>query len=635
MPRPKRAYRAALFWVAVLALAFLVVYQIERRPASSAASIQAECVDPLAGVAATLDDARYILKAQRGGVPAGATVILRLPGVEYPDTTVVKPVVTAALNGKPLRVDDGDRLAGCPSPSRSRYDVRIHVAQAWAAEQPLEIVVKGYRLPFRAVQPLPVEFFLETADPSSRNTMAAFQGTVSADKTVAVLVDAPTAAYEGWPISLKVSAVDQFGNPSAPPGESLTIWIDGKQTALPKVALDTRGRATVLVPRQPAGVHRFSLYMGEAEIGRSGPVVIGEEPPAANYYWGDPHSHTYFSDGFTTASPADAFAYARDTAHLDFAAVTDHAEPIWGCAMNLEQWRFIETAGEKANVPGEFITLLGYEWTGAFPFGEHWPVFQGHAHVLFPDGGAPCRADTPECGGFDKLLAKMKPYHSLVIRHHVCVKWAPATFPATAEDEMPVVEVASSHGSCECASCPGLIPDRVSPAENYVQAGLLTGAHYGLVGGSDNHHAMPGARAFAGGRRFAMNAGGVTCVLAGGLARDSVFRALRERRCYATTGARIFLDFNLANVGMGQVLPRGSRVEGRYRVYGVAPLEEIVIWRADLANKSFEIVYSIRPNGLDAEGSWRDSSPPRRGLYYLRARQTDGEMAWSSPIWIE
>jgi len=32
--------------------------------------------------------------------------------------------------------------------------------------------------------------------------------------------------------------------------------------------------------------------------------------------------------------------------------------------------------------------------------------------------------------------------------------------------------------------------------------------------------------------------------------------------------------------------------------------------------------------------SWRDETP-ESGWYYIRAYQTDGEMAWSSPIWVE
>lgn len=44
-----------------------------------------------------------------------------------------------------------------------------------------------------------------------------------------------------------------------------------------------------------------------------------------NHYFGDTHSHTSYSDG--TGTPADAF-YARDTAHIDFLAITDHSNSL-------------------------------------------------------------------------------------------------------------------------------------------------------------------------------------------------------------------------------------------------------------------------------------------------------------------
>lgn len=636
MERTRRAKLSILFLVIVLAMLFLLYHQ-QTKPAVTGEPFNAACRDPLAGVAGNLDDARFSLTPNKADIPAGATVILRLPGVDFADELVsqLKPKVTAVLDGQPARVDDGDSFAGCPSPSRTLYDAPIRIERTWATGRRLDISVIGYRLPNRAVKNLPVQFFLASGSPPTRKLVAEFHGVVSADRTVAALVDVPTIVREGSSIPLRVSTVDQFGNPSRPPGKPLFIELDGQKLASPEIALDGEGRGAVEIPPPAAGVHRFSLFFGDKELGRSGPCLVSKESPSTNYYWGDLHSHTYFSDGFTTANPADAFAYANDTAHLDFAAVTDHAEAVWGCAMSPARWSFIEEAGRRANVPGKFITLLGYEWTGAFVFGGHWPVFDGHAHVLFPDGGKPCRADTDECNSFDKLLAKMAPYHPLVIRHHVCVKWAPATFPAQPSAEMPVLEIASSHGSCECPTCPGLIPDRVNSAENYIQTALLTGVHYGLVGGSDNHHAMPGARSFAGMKKFTMNAGGLTCILAGRLSREEVFQALRERRCYATTSARIFLDFHLADAAMGQVLPRPARVEGTFIVHGVDRLAEVVIWRGDIDRKTFSIIHSVSVDGLDAAGAWRDPSPPKRGLYYLRARQTDGEMAWSSPIWIE
>jgi len=54
-------------------------------------------------------------------------------------------------------------------------------------------------------------------------------------------------------------------------------------------------------------------------------------------------------------------------------------------------------------------------------------------------------------------------------------------------------------------------------------------------------------------------AGGLTCVLAPALTRDAVFDALRERRCYGTTGPRIDLSFQIDRRPMAACWSRRRR----------------------------------------------------------------------------
>jgi len=54
-----------------------------------------------------------------------------------------------------------------------------------------------------------------------------------------------------------------------------------------------------------------------------------------NYYFGNLHSHTSYSDGVLT--PSDAFRHARYAAKMDFHAVTDHGYYMQE-ATNLHHW---------------------------------------------------------------------------------------------------------------------------------------------------------------------------------------------------------------------------------------------------------------------------------------------------------
>jgi hypothetical protein len=107
---------------------------------------------------------------------------------------------------------------------------------------------------------------------------------------------------------------------------------------------------------------------------------------------------------------------------------------------------------------------------------------------------------------------------------------------------------------------------------------------------------------------------------------------LRQRRCYATTRARIIDSFFVNGAAMGSEIhiakPTTSR-SIRARVHGAAEIEELCIMRNGRTLKAFH------PRRLDVELEFEDGEAMERGWYYLRARQTDGEMAWSSPVWVD
>ena len=108
----------------------------------------------------------------------------------------------------------------------------------------------------------------------------------------------------------------------------------------------------------------------------------------------------------------------------------------------------------------------------------------------------------------------------------------------------------------------------------------------------------------------------------------TVIAALRERFTYATTGARILLEFSAAGLPMGAV-GEADQVECRAAVHGENPLALLEIV------KDGEVACRRECDALDATIQWRDPAPPgREHYYYLHVVQADGQMAWSSPIWI-
>lgn len=108
-------------------------------------------------------------------------------------------------------------------------------------------------------------------------------------------------------------------------------------------------------------------------------------------YRGVLHSHTGYSDG--TGTPAEAFPYARDTAQLDFLAVTDHNEQLPIPYPTIAKWVLCWQAANAANADGAFVAVCGLEYGSGYIFTPG-PESTGHNNVFFtPDPFPMLQAD--------------------------------------------------------------------------------------------------------------------------------------------------------------------------------------------------------------------------------------------------
>ena len=65
------------------------------------------------------------------------------------------------------------------------------------------------------------------------------------------------------------------------------------------------------------------------------------------------------------------------------------------------------------------------------------------------------------------------------------------------------------------------------------------------------------------------------------------------------------------------------------RIAGTGPLKKVVVVRDN------EYVYSQEPAAEAFDLRYRDTSAePGEHYYYVRVEQKDGNVAWSSPVWI-
>ena len=106
---------------------------------------------------------------------------------------------------------------------------------------------------------------------------------------------------------------------------------------------------------------------------------------------------------------------------------------------------------------------------------------------------------------------------------------------------------------------------------------------------------------------------------------------LRARSTYATSGPRLLLSAELEGHSMGaRVAPRSGEATLTLELHGHAPIEELELIRSGALSTSIK----LQGSPLDIEHSFR-LVDLREGEYiYVRIRQTDGGLAWSSPWFI-
>jgi hypothetical protein len=335
-------------------------------------------------------------------------------------------------------------------------------------------------------------------------------------------------------------------------------------------------------------------------------------------FFGDLHQHSAHSDGTGTAD--ERYRMAREHYGDDFAALSDH-ESFLGKKTGPGEWGALEEVAIRHDEPGRFATIFAYEWTAPMHPGP------GHKCVYLP---RPVRSvlsrDAPATRDGPGLLAAVKSLGGVAFPHHT--GWTGADAPSHDPRVQTCWELCSCHG---CYETPGggPIASRGSLEGQFIRENLDRGLRFGLVASSDGHgllwhHGIA--------RRRDPFRTGLTGVIAPRLSRAAILAALRARRCYATSGAKIVLSFTADETPMGGVArTNGGRVRLRARVEGTAALTSVSV----ITNG--RVLLEERPDGPRARVDLETEVPrdPGWAYYYLRVVQEDDEMAWSSPIWVE
>lgn len=380
-------------------------------------------------------------------------------------------------------------------------------------------------------------------------------------------------------------------------------------------------------------------------------AVTGRTGDCQQVFFGNLHSHTSYSDG--QATPRDAYKHARDVAHIDFLAITEHNHagapsklPSQPQLYNGAQTTSLISQAGRFNEDGRFVALYGQEFS-SIGSGNHANVLEIRDVIS--------TNDVPN-GRWDLLLNSWLSTHldsegkpAIMLLNHPDLdspderEYGIDDFPNADAWRAKLEEHVSMINMINGPSHDGTSPGR--PSENEFLRYLNLGLHVAPTADQDNHRQNWGDAATT-----------RTAVVADSLTKANVLAALRVRHVYATQdrNLRIIARVNGELAGarlMGAAVPAPNSAvpitiflqdddepDANYTIdlfadeIGGTPQADVVMQFSQAANGE------PLGNGTHQLDGFRYAGG--RQYLFLKIRQTDPDhehtdIAWLAPVWFE
>lgn len=408
---------------------------------------------------------------------------------------------------------------------------------------------------------------------------------------------AGSEAVVGAGASLTVRAVDAWGNTGAAwtgPGELTVHTATGPCEAEVRAVNGEAERRSASAGAPTAGpayaVHRFevrypqagtyTLRVGSEWLGavETNPVVVTEARPELSLYWGDLHAGQT-EMGCGTGSVEDHFRYGRDVADVAFMSEQSNDHFV-----TAGDWAEIRRASDAMNEDGRFVAYLGCEWSPQTPAGGDRNVFYLRDEPRLQRSGRYFRELEPDP---EPDLPTAPEFHGAFKHKEVLVNLHVGGRRSNLDYYEPAIErlaeIHSTHGTIEW----------------FIEDVLSRGYRVGITAGTDGVMLRPAAD-HPGWRLLRNVPSGLTAVYARSLDREGLWEALSARRCYATTGPRMHIAFELDGHPMGEEYESRAAPTARIAVNGTTALERIDLLRGTTVIRSWTVA-EPHPDGPTGE----------------------------------
>ena len=352
--------------------------------------------------------------------------------------------------------------------------------------------------------------------------------------------------------------------------------------------------------------------------------------------WGDVHRHTDFSNCRTTDDGCivEHFRYAIDAGGLDYLATSDHTEV--GKTLDPYEWFQSQKLADIFQNPEFFLSLYAYERE------QKWPY--GHRNVVFDQRGGPVvyikRSNYEKSPWATRLppedgvrKGELPPWHLWELLHEhghraVTIEHTSAGTMGTDWSVYDKIDhkfeniVELFQGSRESYEGVGAPQPQVVTKTSKSQFGKFS---VGVYQNALRLGHKLGAYASSDHRSVHVSYGGVYVK---NFDRSAILDGMDNRLTVAATD-KIFMEFSCNGKPLGSILESTKKPELTMAIDGTADIQKVTVIRNETNYQVFE------PGSRVFNKIWTDPNPLEgENRYYLRIEQVDGNMGWTSPVWV-
>lgn len=344
-------------------------------------------------------------------------------------------------------------------------------------------------------------------------------------------------------------------------------------------------------------------------------------------YYGIQHTHVAENGDDGQGTLAEAYAYARDKAKLDFLGISSHSHMITD-----EGYAVMKKAASAHTVNGKFVAILAQEWS-SISKGGHINIFEADERCALPNGAwkefyERWLPNHPEVGWVQ--FNHPHPSNPLEFGGKSFSPAAQIRASVVAQDKVAGMALLNGPGKYDGEDMKGKPDDwdRGINGLNYEEEYkdfLNRGWKIGAVADQDNHV-----------KNWGLACETRTGVWAKGLTKAAIVDAFRDRRTFATNDHNLKLWLSINDADMGSTIT--AKGELTVSVAASDPDDTLATLElyGDMDGVGGAPAKLISRSTAKKSARWtlKVPAPTADGYFYAKVVYGKDKWGWTSPIWV-